>query len=135
MGQVVALAALLSDARVWRGQPSPLPSGAQPTGLAALDAVLPSGGWPESALTELLLPADGVVLNDIDWADIELTKTSDGAYLFTNPQGTVSPRMWGLPIVNTPAMTAGDFLVGNFAMGATVYDRMGVEVLEPAAKR
>jgi hypothetical protein len=37
-----------------------LPSAAQPTGFAALDAVLPSGGWPESALTELLLPADGI---------------------------------------------------------------------------
>ena len=60
MGQVVALAALLSDARVWRGQTAPLPSAAQPTGLPALDAVLPAGGWPESALTELLLPADGV---------------------------------------------------------------------------
>ncbi len=57
MGQVVALAALLSDARVWRGgQPAPPPSAAQPTGLPALDAVLPTGGWPESALTELLLP-------------------------------------------------------------------------------
>lgn len=76
-----------------------------------------------------LLPADGIVLHEIDWADIELTKTKDGAYLFSNPQGTVSPRMWGLPVVNTPAMTAGDFLVGNFLMGATVYDRMGVEVL------
>jgi hypothetical protein len=60
MGQVVALAALLSDARVWRGQPAALPPAAQPTGFAALDAVLPSGGWPESALTELLLPADGI---------------------------------------------------------------------------
>lgn len=76
-----------------------------------------------------LLPADGIVLHEIDWADIELTKTKDGAYLFSNPQGTVSPRMWGLPVVSTPAMTAGDFLVGNFLMGATVYDRMGVEVL------
>lgn len=76
-----------------------------------------------------LLPADGIVLNDIDWADIELTKTTDGAYLFSNPQGSVSPRMWGLPVVNTTAMDAGDFLVGNFGLGATVYDRMGVEVL------
>lgn len=76
-----------------------------------------------------LLPADGIVLNEVDWADIELTKTTDGAYLFANPQGSVSARMWSLPVVNTPAMTAGDFLVGNFTMGATVYDRMGVEVL------
>jgi HK97 family phage major capsid protein len=76
-----------------------------------------------------LLPADGIVLNDIDWADIELTKTNDGAYLFANPQGNAEARMWGLPIVNTPAMVAGDFLVGAFKMGATVYDRMAVEVL------
>lgn len=76
-----------------------------------------------------LLPADGIVLNDVDWAAIELTKTKDGAYLFANPQGTVGQRMWSLPVVTTPAMTADNFLVGNFAMGATVYDRMGVEVL------
>lgn len=76
-----------------------------------------------------LLPADGIVLNDVDWADIELTKTTDGAYLFANPQGSVSPRMWSLPVVTTPAMTADNFLVGNFVMGATVYDRMAVEVL------
>ena len=76
-----------------------------------------------------LLPADGIVLHEIDWADIELTKTTDGAYLFANPQGNVDSRMWGLPVVATPAMTAGDFLVGAFKMGATVYDRMAVEVL------
>jgi HK97 family phage major capsid protein len=76
-----------------------------------------------------LLPADGIVLNDVDWADIELTKTTDGAYLFAQPQGSVSPRMWSLPVVTTPAMTADNFLVGNFAMGATIYDRMMVEVM------
>lgn len=60
MGQVVALDALLSDRKVWRGQPVALPATTQPTCLAALDDVLPTGGWPEAALTELLLPADGV---------------------------------------------------------------------------
>jgi HK97 family phage major capsid protein len=76
-----------------------------------------------------LLPADGIVLHETDWADIELTKTDDGAYLFSNPQGSVEPRMWSLPVVASPAMVAGDFLVGNFTLGATVYDRMAVEVL------
>ena len=61
MGQLVALDALLSDRRVWRGQPaSALPSPTHPTGHAALDAVLPWGGWPEASLTEVLLPADGI---------------------------------------------------------------------------
>jgi len=76
-----------------------------------------------------LFPADGIVLSDTDWALIELTKTTEGAYILANPQGSVTPRMWGLPVVATPAMVDGDFLVGAFKIGATVYDRMGVEVL------
>ncbi len=76
-----------------------------------------------------LLPADGIVLDDTAWADIELTKDDNGSYLFGNPQGTTSPRAWNLPVVVTPAIVADSFLVGNFALGATVYDRMGVEVL------
>ena len=59
-GQVVALDALLAGRRVWRGRQATLPPNAQPTGHAALDAALPTGGWPNAALTELLLPADGV---------------------------------------------------------------------------
>lgn len=38
----------------------PRPASVHPTGLAALDAVLPSGGWPESALSEILMAQDGV---------------------------------------------------------------------------
>jgi len=60
MGQVVALESLLEQQRVWRGQPSPLPRARQPTGHPALDAALPERGWPEAALTELMLSADGV---------------------------------------------------------------------------
>ena len=58
--QVVGLDALLAGRRVWRGRPATLPPSAQPTGHALLDAALPTGGWPDAALTELLLPADGV---------------------------------------------------------------------------
>lgn len=76
-----------------------------------------------------LLPADGIVLSPVDWADIEMQKTVDGAYLFANPQGVAGQRMWGLPVIDTQAMAAGDFLVGNFRMGATEYVRMGIELL------
>ncbi|MEZ0470821.1 translesion DNA synthesis-associated protein ImuA [Luteimonas salinilitoris] len=60
MGAVVALDALLHERRVWKGRPAPAPASAQPTGHAALDAALPTGGWPESALSELLIAADGI---------------------------------------------------------------------------
>ncbi len=60
MGAVVAIDALLHERRVWRGQPAALPPSAQPTGHAVLDAALPTGGWAEAALSELLIPVDGV---------------------------------------------------------------------------
>ena len=60
MAAVVALDALLESRRIWRGQPAPRAPSTQPTGFDLLDEALPDGGWPETALTELLLPADGV---------------------------------------------------------------------------
>src|SRR5690606_17972681 len=56
-----ALDALLSARTVWRaGRAAPAAPDGEPTGHGALDALLPWGGWPRAALTELLLPADGV---------------------------------------------------------------------------
>ncbi|MCK6190521.1 translesion DNA synthesis-associated protein ImuA [Pseudomonas sp. EYE_354] len=60
MGAVVALDTLFNGGRVWKGRPAAPPASAHPTGLAALDAVLPSGGWPESALSEILMAKDGI---------------------------------------------------------------------------
>lgn len=60
MAAVASLANLLAEQRVWRGKPTALAPGKQPTGLDALDAVLPANGWPEASLSEILLPADGM---------------------------------------------------------------------------
>lgn len=61
MAQVVALDTLLAARTLWHaGRGVALPADGEPTGHAALDALLPQGGWPRRALTELLLPADGV---------------------------------------------------------------------------
>lgn len=67
--------------------------------------------------------ADGIVLSPIDWAEIELTKTTDNAYLFASPTGIAVPGLWGRPVVATQAMTAGDFLVGSFQQAAQGWDR------------
>jgi len=60
MGSVVALSSLLEARQVWRGRAAAPVEGGQPTGWPLLDAVLPARGWPEAALTEILLPADGI---------------------------------------------------------------------------
>ena len=61
MGQPVALESMLAARTLWHaGRSAALAADGEPTGHAALDALLPQGGWPRRALTELLLPADGV---------------------------------------------------------------------------
>ena len=72
--------------------------------------------------------ADGIVLNPIDWAAIELTKTQDNAYLMANPRGVLGPVLWGRPVVATKALSADEFLVGAFQMGAQGWDREDASV-------
>ena len=56
----VTLSALLAHPAIWRGDTcAPEPS-ALPSGFAALDAVLPGRGWPQGALTEMLLEHEGI---------------------------------------------------------------------------
>ena len=58
---VTPIDALLRDARVWRGQEAPAPARSpHPSGFDALDDALPTGGWPEAALVEILFGADGL---------------------------------------------------------------------------
>lgn len=75
----------------------------------------------QAALAEY--PATSHVLNDIDWAGIEMLKDSEGRYIIGNPQGNLSPTLWGLPVVTTQAISAGKFLTGAFKMGAQVFDQ------------
>ena len=53
------------------------------------------------------LPADGIVLHPSDWTQMLLTKDSAGNYIIGNPQDVLSPRLFGLPVAVTPAMTSG----------------------------
>lgn len=68
-------------------------------------------------------PASGFVLNPVDWANIETLKDTSGQYLIGNPQGTATPTVWGLPVVQTQAIAQGKFLTGAFNLGAQIFDR------------
>lgn len=73
-------------------------------------------------------PASGIVMHPSDWARIELLKDTQGRYLIGNPQGTISPTLWGLPVVATQAITIDKFLVGAFQLGAQLFDRWSARV-------
>jgi HK97 family phage major capsid protein len=72
--------------------------------------------------------ADAIVLNPIDWANIELTKDSMNRYILANPFGVTGAVLWGKPVVPTQAMGLGEFLTGAFAMGAQGWDREDISV-------
>jgi HK97 family phage major capsid protein len=73
-------------------------------------------------------PPTGHVLNPIDWTLMEIQKDSTGQYLFSRPQESATPRLWGLPVVETQAMTSGNFLTGAFKLGAQIFDRQDARV-------
>jgi len=74
-------------------------------------------------------PSDGIVLHPSDWALIELLKDTTGRYLIGNPQGTLSPTLWGRSVVATQAMTQDTALVGAFKMGAQIFDREDANIV------
>jgi HK97 family phage major capsid protein len=80
----------------------------------------------QTALSELM--STGVVLHPADWAAIELLKDSQGRFIVGNPQGTLTPTLWGQPVVSTQSMATGKFLTGAFQLGAQIFDRMDAVV-------
>ena len=66
----------------------------------------------------------GIVLHPNDWEDIELTKDEQGQYLVAVSVAMGGePRVWRMPVVDTPAITEGTALVGAFGTAAQLYDR------------
>lgn len=61
MAEVASIEGLLAAQTLWHAGRMPAThAGGEPTGHSVLDELLPLGGWPKNAITELLLPADGV---------------------------------------------------------------------------
>ncbi|MEA3534276.1 phage major capsid protein [Rhizobium sp. CC-YZS058] len=80
----------------------------------------------QAALAEF--PPNGIVINPIDWAAIEMAKDAGGNYIIGNPQGTISPTLWSLPVVATQAIGVDKALVGAFNLAAQIFDRQDATI-------
>lgn len=86
------------------------------------------------AITDVIVSGyspNGMAMHPIDWEDIQLLKGSDNHYIWmvTTDSSTGVSRIWGLRVVETvaclnPAATDRKIIVGDWARGATLYDRM-----------
>lgn len=73
-------------------------------------------------------PADAIVLNPIDWANIEKLKGADNRYLIGNPQDGTAKRIWGLLVIESLGMPRNHYLVGSFNAGCQLYRKGGVRI-------
>lgn len=91
-----SLDGLISQRRVWRGQSAATtPAIEQPTGWPSLDAVLPTRGWPDAALSELLLSADGIGEMHLLWPALaRLSQPKDSVIALIAPPYCPYPPAW-----------------------------------------
>lgn len=74
--------------------------------------------------------ASAIMLNPATFGAIERLKAEDsGIYLVGTPNGTtLTPFLWGLPVILSNAFPANKLHVSNIQMLATVYNRSGTVV-------
>jgi HK97 family phage major capsid protein len=70
-----------------------------------------------------------IVLNPTDAQNIDLLKQNNEANNFVGPRpyGVGAPRLLGVPVVETDALTAGTALVGDFSK-AVLFDRQSLAI-------
>lgn len=66
--------------------------------------------------------ATAYVMHPNDWEDFDLLTDSEARYYFGGPLVMGTPRLWGLPVVESEGAIEGTALVGNFKR-AILWDR------------
>jgi HK97 family phage major capsid protein len=66
---------------------------------------------------------NGILLHPADAVKLKLSKTSTGDYTMPWIYQSGQITLDGVPVYESTAMTAGTFLVGDFRLGAQVFDR------------
>jgi HK97 family phage major capsid protein len=62
------------------------------------------------------------VMNPADWETIDLLQDNEARYFFGGPARLGQPTLWGLPVVESEAVSAGTAYVGDFRK-AVLWDR------------
>lgn len=73
--------------------------------------------------------ASGIVMNPSNWETARLIKgATNQDYVAGSPLTDTVPRMWGLPVILTPAIAAGTALVGDFMGYSALRVKKGITV-------
>lgn len=105
--------------------------GAYQPGVGSTDVKLITVRKARTQAELALYPPDSVVMNPIDWQDIQLDEDANGQFRVITSvlDAGAATRLWGLTVVTTVAMAQGTALLGGFRMGATLWERQGITIL------
>lgn len=93
-----------------------------PTGANLMDFAL----LIKTKLDTLGYPPKVLLLNPEDWAGLALLKDSQKRYLLGGPAGVTTKSLWGLPVETSASVPSGKYIMADFALGSTIYDRQEV---------
>lgn len=93
-----------------------------PTGANLMDFAL----LIKTKLDTLGYPPKVLLLNPEDWAGLALLKDTQKRYLLGGPAGVTTKSLWGLPVETTASVPSGKYIMADFALGSTIYDRQEV---------
>lgn len=93
-----------------------------PTGANLMDFAL----LIKTKLDTLGYPPKVLLLNPEDWAGLALLKDTQKRYLLGGPAGVTTKSLWGLPVETSASVPSGKYIMADFALGSTIYDRQEV---------
>lgn len=71
---------------------------------------------------------DAVIYHPTNWQDVRLLRTADGLYIWGSPADSGPDRIWGLPVIQSDAITLGTALVGDYQNYTELDTRRGIDV-------
>lgn len=68
-----------------------------------------------------------LLLNPDDWIQLALLKDKQGRYVLGGPQTLATKSLWGTTVITNSFIPTGKFILGNFTLGATIFDRQALD--------